>query len=723
MTRTRAMPMPLTRPQARRAAPVRPAHAAALVLGALLATVAAAPSARAEGAAAPQTLVALQARLDTLMRQGEEAAPGALPAIEALSGSPAGGSDAGRRLVLRTTGLVLAELGRDQDARDKAAALKALDRGADPLAQADAHLVLARVDESAGQSDASYGEARAALRGYESACAAGPQQRADCDYRSWWEALASAALGAIAQGNVVVAGTYVQTMQDLARRYDDTPREAQTAGVRAFLAERNGDSAAANRELAQAYRLAQDAGERRTQVFVALVDGALQRARQQTEASERIYLEAMKTARAAHLPREEVRLLVSLSDLYVKRGEPRKALESVERALPIVHAFNNRHWERVLLHNATLAHLALGNLREAKAEMARVLDLWQRDAGRGERMEALREFGEALAQAGDTAGAIALFHKEQALQQEIRAANKAAAEQELRARFDQDAQKRRIELLARDNDLKSVELANQALTRRLWMIAGIALAMLGALALLMYRRVRELNRTLVQHEALLRAHSERDALTGLANRRQFREVMRVRGADRSFNGALLIVDVDHFKRINDRHGHLSGDEVLVEMARRLVQAVRGDDLVARWGGEEFLVFAPGVEGPELDQLADRVRRAVAEQPMRLKDGTSLDVTVSIGYASFPLPASRVPVTWEQAVNLADLSLYTAKNHGRNCSVGIVRTTAGTRDALREVEADLARASEEGRVELKVTPEVAEAAGDTAAGPVVRPVDA
>jgi predicted signal transduction protein with EAL and GGDEF domain len=78
--------------------------------------------------------------------------------------------------------------------------------------------------------------------------------------------------------------------------------------------------------------------------------------------------------------------------------------------------------------------------------------------------------------------------------------------------------------------------------------------------------------------------------------------------------------------------------------------------------------------------------------------------VSIGYAAFPLPASHVPVTWEQAVNLADLSLYTAKNQGRNCAVGIVRTTAATSEALREVEADIARARHDGRVTLKVTPE-------------------
>src|ERR1700709_1501733 len=164
------------------------------------------------------------------------------------------------------------------------------------------------------------------------------------------------------------------------------------------------------------------------------------------------------------------------------------------------------------------------------------------------------------------------------------------------------------------------------------------MVLLGVLTLMMSLRMRELNRTLVRHEALLRAHSERDALTGLANRRQFREVMRVRGADRAFRGALLMVDVDHFKRVNDHYGHAAGDRVLVEVGRRLGAAMRGDDLVARWGGEEFLVFAPDVEGAELDHLAERVRVAMNQAPGGLATGTAIDTTVSIGYAAFPLPA-------------------------------------------------------------------------------------
>ena len=158
-----------------------------------------------------------------------------------------------------------------------------------------------------------------------------------------------------------------------------------------------------------------------------------------------------------------------------------------------------------------------------------------------------------------------------------------------------------------------------------------------------------------------------------------------------------------FKRVNDHYGHAAGDRVLVEVARRLSAAMRGDDLVARWGGEEFLVFAPNIAGAELDQLAERVRLAMNQAPVMLDNGNAIETTVSIGYAAFPLPASHVAVTWEQAVNLADLSLYIAKNQGRNCAVGIIRTTAASSEALREVEADISQARHDGRVTLHVSP--------------------
>jgi diguanylate cyclase (GGDEF)-like protein len=641
--------------------------------------------------------------VDDLVRQGDEAPDSAIQAIGDLSPRDLAATPALRRAALTGVAIVQARNGRNAEALAQVAALTELGRS-QPLADADAHLVRAEIEVNGGHMASSYQQARAALAIYSEACARGPRYDAGCNYRDWWRALDMAQRGAADQGNAVIANGYAQAMLDVARRNSDRPREAISLGVAALQAEANADSTGANRLIAQAQHVARADGSAWVQVRVAVLGGLLHFRRQQPEAVQRDYEAALGVANAAGLRRPAMLLRANLADAYIHQGRPGDALAAIDLALPVAKLHHDSRTERLLLHNRALAKLALGRVAEGKAEMAHVLELWQRDTGPGQRQEALREFGDALGKAGDTAGALDLYHREEALTLEIRAANKAAAEAELRARYDQESQKRRIELLGRDNQLKQAELDNQGITRRLWMFAGAALVLLGVLALMMYLRMRELNRTLVKHEALLRAHSERDALTGLANRRQFREVMRLRGGDRAFRGALLMVDVDHFKRVNDHHGHAAGDRVLVEVARRLGAAMRGDDLVARWGGEEFLVFAPNVEGAELDQLAERVRVAMHQAPVVLDNGSSIETTVSIGYAAFPLPASHVPVSWEQAVNLADLSLYTAKNQGRNCAVGIVRTTAGSSEALREVEADIAQARQDGRVTLKVSPE-------------------
>jgi diguanylate cyclase (GGDEF)-like protein len=124
--------------------------------------------------------------------------------------------------------------------------------------------------------------------------------------------------------------------------------------------------------------------------------------------------------------------------------------------------------------------------------------------------------------------------------------------------------------------------------------------------------------------------------------------------------------------------------------------------VVRWGGEEFLVLALQVPAEQVEMLAERVLRFIGERPV-LVQGQPVRVTVSIGYARFPLPPNTLPVAWEQAINLADMALYTAKNQGRNRAVGIVAAQAQSPPELRHIEGDFDRAWHEGRVTLKVAP--------------------
>ena len=152
-----------------------------------------------------------------------------------------------------------------------------------------------------------------------------------------------------------------------------------------------------------------------------------------------------------------------------------------------------------------------------------------------------------------------------------------------------------------------------------------------------------------------------DALTGLANRRSFGESLQRELAQAVRRGdpcGLIVLDVDHFKLVNDTHGHQMGDEVLEQVGRALGVAARGTDVVARYGGEEFAIIVPGCTAAETAVVAERLRSAVAEHP------GPVPVTLSAGVAVFPTDAADATAL----VAAADGALYKAKRQGRDRTV-------------------------------------------------------
>lgn len=157
----------------------------------------------------------------------------------------------------------------------------------------------------------------------------------------------------------------------------------------------------------------------------------------------------------------------------------------------------------------------------------------------------------------------------------------------------------------------------------------------------------------------------RDALTGLANRRQLelaigREVDRVARAGEP--ALVLMADIDHFKAVNDRHGHAAGDEVIKAVAQVLLDCVRPMDTVARYGGEEFAIILPNCPPVFGLTVAERIRLKVQAQPVAVAPGVHVPITLSIGGAFAPQWVRSSATLW---VERADQQLYRAKSEGRN----------------------------------------------------------
>ncbi|MFZ6817682.1 diguanylate cyclase [Undibacterium sp. Ji22W] len=222
------------------------------------------------------------------------------------------------------------------------------------------------------------------------------------------------------------------------------------------------------------------------------------------------------------------------------------------------------------------------------------------------------------------------------------------------------------------------------------------LASYGAIALDNASAYKQLQVTLTalrETQNQLEEVSITDPLTGLRNRRFLLQNIErdVACALRAYEDQLaqpsadfhqlsdddlvfFMVDLDHFKSVNDTYGHACGDLVLMQMRDRLQSVFRESDYLVRWGGEEFLVVARSCNRKDAPTVAERIRHVVSNMPFKLLDDLEIFRTCSVGYASYPfLPKQPHLVTWAQVVNFADQGLYMVKKSGRNACIGITHT--------------------------------------------------
>ena len=240
--------------------------------------------------------------------------------------------------------------------------------------------------------------------------------------------------------------------------------------------------------------------------------------------------------------------------------------------------------------------------------------------------------------------------------------------------------------------------------RRTSTIVAFWLAGLALLVIAVQWRVRALRARSVELERLVASKTEAlqlaaatDPLTGLWNRHRFgqwvhdevpaitKKATRVRACD-PVDVIVCAIDLDHFKRINDRHGHAAGDMALKAVAQRLHGIKREDDLIFRFGGEEFIYLGLNRHRDEGEQLARRIVEEINQTTVELENGVLIDPTASVGWSVYPFYRERVELfSMDFVLGVADRALYLAKGNGRNCAVGYLPNLAV--DEIDRTQAD------------------------------------
>lgn len=337
-------------------------------------------------------------------------------------------------------------------------------------------------------------------------------------------------------------------------------------------------------------------------------------------------------------------------------GDPAAALPYHERALAIREAVGDLHgqvYSRVTLAGSALAMGQPGRAAQHLDQAGALLA--GNTAAAGLLLEIVRQRVAVAEARGDYREALAQQRELTRLQDEQAARGHADRVAEIQARFDSDSQAREIELLRSAGEIQALQLQRQRLVLGVVALAGLLLAVLAAVS---YRRLTVGRR--VARE--LKRVAGTDAVTGLANRRAMLERLDEALAHAHQTGqslTLVMADVDHFKAINDRHGHDAGDTVLVAIGERLAATLRSQDTLARWGGEEFLLLLPGTGLQAGQAIAERLRRAISAAPFTVA-GESVALTITQGLAT-----ARPGMDAQSLIKAADQALYEGKRRGRD----------------------------------------------------------
>lgn len=357
------------------------------------------------------------------------------------------------------------------------------------------------------------------------------------------------------------------------------------------------------------------------------------------------------------------RLLNNIGATYERKGDDANVEPWYRKALAQYEAINDRQGMAETLANLGLVLVKLKRPDEARKQFARSRAIAS-EIGDLRVLESVGQEQAALEEAqGRPALALSLLREAWSARDKRISQERAEQIERMRARFDNARTERELALLQEQRRGQRMVMGFGAV---------LLLMLLGILALLVHRYranqrvntvMQQKNAELEQLQVELKDAAATDYLTGARNRRAFlpileHELARLARDVKKFS--LLVIDIDHFKQINDTYGHEAGDAVIRGMVDRVRATLRGQDVLCRWGGEEFIVLLPATDAAGARVAAEKVRRAVAAAPIDA-DGQDIGVTITIGGAVDPSAGDAV----HDVIDRAHKALYKGKRDGRN----------------------------------------------------------
>jgi len=443
-----------------------------------------------------------------------------------------------------------------------------------------------------------------------------------------------------------------------------------------------------------------DADQRRFLPAIYNNLGTAEHGRKDLVAAQRYYEQSVEEAREQGS--SPTSGLGNLASVLRDQGKLSEALRAYEQVLELLRAGSDRVGAAVALKNIGETLIAMNQRQRAMGFLDQAHAIQLELDNRPKRLELLPLMVDNLEALGRHADALARLREFKTISDEV---NNADAKERIAklqgaidlADRDRELAAAEIERVQQEAAIVELRAAEQRQRGLAWGL-GAGVLGLSVVAGLLVRAVRfraRANRALADKNReieaqrgnlqklneLVRNQSLRDELTQLPNRRFLNEFMQGWSQGSGSEGAdgmlVLIIDIDDFKLLNDRHGHLVGDQALIHLANLLREIQRGTDVLVRWGGEEFVWLCPGVDIAAAAALCQRIRAQLHARPLQM-DSTSIPMTASIGYAALPLWPKR-GADWNLSLRVADAALYCAKVEGKDRSVGFVGAFPPTTD--------------------------------------------